>query len=95
MAKELHELLYNLGVSDRWNLPLQILERDVQALREDVFPIPTIYRKEGVVETEEKKRGAPLIEDHLSCRNPPFPAIYSKIEKPDQISTPTIQGKPT
>jgi hypothetical protein len=75
MAKELHALFYDLCVSDRWNLPLQILERDVQALREDVFPIPTIYRKEGVVETGEKKRGAPRIEDRLSPRNPPFPAI--------------------
>lgn len=73
MANELHEPLYNLAVSNRWNLPLQILERDVQALKEDVSPIPTIYRKEGVVETEEKKRGAPLIEDRLSPRNPPFP----------------------
>jgi hypothetical protein len=75
MANELHELLYNLSVSKRWNLTLQILERDVQALREDVSPIPTIYRKEGAVETEEKKRVAPLIEDLLSPRNPPFPAI--------------------
>jgi hypothetical protein len=46
--------------------------------------MPTIYRKEGVVETEEKKRGAPLIEDRLSLHNPPFPAISSKIEKPTQ-----------
>jgi hypothetical protein len=75
MANELHELLYNLGISERWNLPLQILERDVQALREDVFPIPTIYRKEGVVETEEKKKGTPLIEDPFSQGNSPFPAI--------------------
>ncbi|MGD9033911.1 MAG: hypothetical protein PVJ69_07840 [Desulfobacteraceae bacterium] len=95
MAKALHELLYNLGLSETWNLPLQILERDVQALREDVFPIPTIYRKEGVVETEEKKRGAPLIQHRLFPSNPPFPAIYSKIETPYQISTPTIQGKST
>jgi hypothetical protein len=75
MANELHELLYHLGVSERWNLPLQIPERDVQALSEDVSPIPTIYRKEGVAETEEKKRGAPLIRDRLYPRNPPFPPI--------------------
>ena len=75
MANELHKLLYNLSVSKRWNLTIQILERDVQALREDVSLIPTIFRKEGEVETEEKKRGAPLIEDRLSHRNPPFPAI--------------------
>ena len=49
MANELHEFLYDLGVSETWNPPLQILERDVRALREDVFPIPTIYRKEGAV----------------------------------------------
>jgi hypothetical protein len=73
MANELHELLYNLSVSERWNLPLQILERDVQALREDVFP--------------EKKRKAPLIEDRLSPRKPPFPAIYPKIEKPTRVPT--------
>ena len=87
MANELHQLLYDLGVSERWNLPLQIMERDVQALREDVSPIPTIFRKEGVVETEEKKRVAPLIEDRLFQRNPPFPAIYSKIEKPARMTT--------
>jgi hypothetical protein len=87
MAKELHELLYEFSVSERWNLPLQIMERDVQALREDVFPIPTIYRKEGAVKTEEKKRRAPQIEDRLSPGNPPFPAISSKIEKPTQVPT--------
>jgi hypothetical protein len=75
MANEFHEFLYDLGVSERWNLPLQIPERDVQALREDVSRIPTIYRKEGVAETEEKKRGAPLIQGRLSSRNPLFPAI--------------------
>lgn len=75
MANELQELLYNLSVSEKWNLPLQILERGVQALREDVSPIPTISRKEGEVKTAEKKRVAPLIEDHLSPRNPRFPAI--------------------
>ena len=90
MANELHEFLYDLGVSERWNLPLQILERDVQALREDVFPIPTIYRKEGAVKTEEKKRGAPLIQDRLSPHNPPLPVIYSKIEKPTWVPTPAI-----
>jgi hypothetical protein len=75
MAKEFHELLFDLVVSERWNLPLQIPERDVQALREDVSRIPIIYRKEDVAETEEKKRGAPLIEECLSLRNPLFPAI--------------------
>ncbi len=75
MANELHELLYNLAVSERWNLRLQILVRNVQALREDVFPIPTTFRKEGAVETEEKKRKAPLIKDLLSPRNPSFPAM--------------------
>jgi len=75
MANEFHELLYDLSVLERWNLTLQIPERDVQALSEDVSPIPTIYRKEGVAKTEEKKRGAPLIQDRLYPRNPPFPAI--------------------
>jgi hypothetical protein len=74
MANELHELLYNLGVSERWNLHLHIMGRDVQALREDVFPIPTTFRREGAVKTAEKKREAPLIEDRLSPPNPPFPA---------------------
>ena len=69
MANELHEPLYNLGVSERWNLPLQILERDVQASREDVFPIPTIFRREGAVKTAEKRRKASPIEDLLSPRN--------------------------
>lgn len=87
MANELHELLYNLSVSERWNLPLQILERDVQALREDVFPIPTIFRREGAAKAAEKKRKAPLIEDRLSPRKPPFPAIYPKIEKPTRVPT--------
>ena len=49
MADELRELLYNLRVSERWNLTLQIPERDVQASREGVFPIPTIFLKEGGV----------------------------------------------
>ena len=75
MATEFYALLYDLVVSERWNLPLQIPERDVQALREDVSRIPTIYRKEDLAETEEKKRGAPPIEDRLSHRNPPFPVI--------------------
>ena len=75
MANEFHELLYDLGVSERWNLQLQIPVRDVQALSEDVSPIPTIYRKEGAAETEEKKRGAPLIVGRLSARNPRFPTI--------------------
>jgi hypothetical protein len=75
MANEFHGVFYELGVSERWNLPLQIPERDVQALREDVSRIPTIYRKEGVAETEEKKRGAPLIQDRLYSHNPLFPAI--------------------
>ena len=90
MAKELHELLCDLGLSERWNLPLQILERDVQALREDVSRIPTIYRKEGVAETEEKKRGAPLIVGRLSARNPLFPTISWKIEKSEGLLTLTI-----
>ena len=76
MAKEFHELLFDLVVSERWNLPLQIPERDVQASREGVFPIPTIFRKEGGVETEEKKRKTPRIEERRSPPNPPFPAIY-------------------
>ncbi len=75
LANKLHKLLYNLSALKIWNLPLHIMERDVQALREDVSLIPTIFRKEGLAETEEKKRGAPLIEDRLSHRNPPFPAI--------------------
>ena len=75
MANELHELLYNLSVSERWNLPLQILERDVQALREDVFPIPTIFRREDAVKSAEKKRKASLIEDLLSPRNPTSPTV--------------------
>jgi len=75
MATEFYALLYDLVVSERWNLPLQIPERDVQALREDVSRIPTIYRKEDLAETEEKKRGAPMTVDRLSPRNPPFPAI--------------------
>jgi hypothetical protein len=75
MANELHELLYNLGVPERWNLPLHIMGRDVQALREDVFPIPTTFRKEGVVKTAEKKRKASPIEDLLSPRNLSSPAI--------------------
>ena len=74
MANEFHELLYDLSVLERWNLPLQIPERDVQALTEDVSPIPTIYLREGVAETEEKKRRAPLIVERLSARNPLFPA---------------------
>ena len=48
MASELHELLYDLGVLERCNLHLQKPERDVQALSEDVSPIPIIYRREGV-----------------------------------------------
>ena len=48
MATEFYELSYDLVVSERWNLPLQIPERDVQALTEDVSPIPIIYRREGV-----------------------------------------------
>ena len=79
MAIELHALLYNLVLSERWNLPLYIAGRDVQALKEDVFPIPTIYRREGVVETEEKKIGAPLIEDRLSPSIPPFPSKGSSL----------------
>ncbi len=75
MANEFHKFLYDLGAPERWNLPLQIPERDVQALSEDVSRIPTIYRKEGAAETEEKKRGAPLTLDRISSRNPPFPAI--------------------
>jgi hypothetical protein len=75
MANELHELLYNLGLSERWNLPLHIMERDVQALREDVFPIPTIFRREGAVKIAEKKREAPLIEDLLSPCNPTSPTV--------------------
>jgi hypothetical protein len=75
MANEFHEVFYELGVSERWNLPLQIPERDVQALSEDVSRIPTISRKEGAAETEEKKRGASLIQDHLSPRNPLLPAM--------------------
>jgi hypothetical protein len=75
MANELHELLYNLSVSERWNLPLQILERDVQALREDVFPIPTIFRREGAVKTAEKKRKASLIGGLLSPCNPTSPTV--------------------
>ncbi len=75
MANELHGLFCDLGPSERWNLPLHIMERDVQASREDVFPIPTTFRKEDVAETGEMKRRAPLIEDRLSPRNPPLPAI--------------------
>ena len=75
MANELHELLYNLSVSERWNLPLQILERDVQALREDGFLIPIIFRREGVVKTAEKKKEAPLIKDLLSLYNPTPPTL--------------------
>jgi hypothetical protein len=71
----LRDLFINLAVSERWNLPVQILVRNVQALREDVFPIPTTFRKEGALETEEKKRESPLIQDLLSPRNPPFPAM--------------------
>jgi hypothetical protein len=48
-----------------------------------------------VVETEGKKRKAPPIEDLLSPHNPPFTAMRWKIEKPDPLVTPTIQGKPT
>jgi hypothetical protein len=76
MAPALHELLNDLGLSERWNLPSQITERDVQALSEDVSRIPTIYRREGVAETEEKKRGALPIQDRLYPCNPPYPAIY-------------------
>ena len=93
MANEFHEFLYDLGVSERWNLHLQIPERDVQALSVDVSPIPTIYRKEGTAETEERKRGAPLIEGRLSACNPLFQTISWKIEKPKGLLTLTISEK--
>ena len=90
MANELRELIYNLGVSEGWNPPLHIMERDVQALREDVFPIPTIFRREGAVKTAGKKREAPWIVDLLSPCNPTLPTVALKIEKPDQVIMPTI-----
>ena len=72
MAKELHKPLYNLTVSKRWNLTSQILEIDVQALREDVFPIPTTFQREGVAKTGGKKCGTLLIQDPLSPHNLAF-----------------------
>ncbi|MGD8230196.1 MAG: hypothetical protein PVI20_20635 [Desulfobacteraceae bacterium] len=44
-------------------------------MSEDVSRTPTIYRREGVAETEEKKTRALPIQDRLPPGNLLFPAI--------------------